>query len=231
MAGASSVNTEPAKADPQDVARKVAAAPGLKLPPEPTYELLPDGRVANYRMQSMGLQRKLRNRVGQVLYNLVITHIPFHFVRQGFLKLFGATIGGNSCIMLGTTILDIEFLTIGDNTSIGSRCLLDARAGLYIGNDVTIASDVQFIGGVHDVNHPDFLPVPIPTVVEDYAWIASRAMVLPSLIGRGGVVAAQAVVNKDVGECEIVGGVPAKLIGKRDPEALKYKGGYRPLFC
>jgi acetyltransferase-like isoleucine patch superfamily enzyme len=231
MAGASSVNTEPAKADPQDVARKVAAAPGLKLPPEPTYDLLPDGRVANYRMQSMGLQRKLRNRVGQVLYNLVITHIPFHFIRQGFLKLFGATIGGNSCIMLGTTILDIEFLTIGDNTSIGSRCLLDARAGLYIGNDVTIASDVQFIGGGHDVNHPDFLPVPIPTVVEDYAWIASRAMVLPSLIGRGGVVAAQAVVNKDVGECEIVGGVPAKLIGKRDPEALKYKGGYRPLFC
>jgi acetyltransferase-like isoleucine patch superfamily enzyme len=231
MAGASSVNTEPAKADPQDVARKVAAAPGLKLPPEPAYDLLPDGRVANYRMQSMGLQRKLRNRIGQVLYNLFITHIPFHFIRQGFLKLFGATIGGNSCIMLGTTILDIEFLTIGDNTSIGSRCLLDARAGLYIGNDVTIASDVQFIGGGHDVNHPDFLPVPIPTVVEDYAWIASRAMVLPSLIGRGGVVAAQAVVNKDVGECEIVGGVPAKLIGKRDPEALKYKGGYRPLFC
>jgi acetyltransferase-like isoleucine patch superfamily enzyme len=225
------VNTEPAKADPADVARKVAAAPGLKLPPEPSYDLGPDGRVSNYRMQSMGLRRKLRNRIGQVLYNLVITHIPFHFIRQGFLKLFGATIGTNSCIMLATTILDIEFLTVGDNTSIGSRCLLDARAGLYIGNDVTIASDVQIIGGGHDVNHPDFLPVPIPTVVEDYAWIASRAMVLPSLIGRGAVVAAQAVVNKDIGECEIVGGVPAKVIGKRDPEALKYTGGYRPLFC
>lgn len=227
------MSTEPAKADPEDVARKVGAAPGLKLPPPPpSYELQPDGRVANYRMQSMGLQRKLRNRVGQVLYNLVITHIPFHFIRQGFLRLFGATIGGNSCIMLGTTILDIEFLTVGDNTSIGSRCLLDARAGLSIGDNVTIASDVQIIGGGHDVNHPDFLPVPIPTVVDDYAWIASRAMVLPSLIGRGGVVAAQAVVTKDVAECEIVGGVPAKVIGKRDPEALKYTGGYRPpLFC
>lgn len=225
------MNTEPAKADPEDVARKVAAAPGLKLPPPPSYDLLPDGRVANYRMQSMDLPRKARNRIGQVLYNLLITHIPFHFIRQGFLRLFGATIGGNSCIMLGTTILDIEFLTVGDNTSIGARCLLDARAGLYIGNDVTIASDVQIIGGGHDVNHPDFLPVPIPTVVEDYAWIASRAMVLPSLIRRGAVVAAQAVVNKDIGECEIVGGVPAKVIGKRDPEALKYTGGYRPLFC
>lgn len=225
------MSVEPQKADPADVARKVAAAPRLKLPPEPSYELLPDGRVSNYRMQNMALPRKVRNRIGQVLYNLLITHIPFHFIRQGFLRLFGATLGSNSCIMLGTTILDIEFLTVGDNTSIGSRCLLDARAGLYIGNDVTIASDVQIIGGGHDVNHPDFLPVPIPTVVEDYAWIASRAMVLPSLIRRGAVVAAQAVVNKDIGECEIVGGVPAKVIGMRDPEALKYRGGYRPLFC
>jgi acetyltransferase-like isoleucine patch superfamily enzyme len=128
------VTLEPAKADPQKVAQKKAAAPGLKLPPEPTYDLLPDGRVANYRMQNMGLQRKLRNRIGQVLYNLIVTHIPFHFIRQGFLRLFGATIGGNSCIMLGTTILDIEFLTVGDNTSIGSRCLLDARAGLQMCN-------------------------------------------------------------------------------------------------
>ena len=115
------MNLEPAKADPEDVARKVAAAPGLKLPPEPSYDLQPDGRVTNYRMQNMGLSRKLRNRIGQVLFNLIVTHIPFHFVRQGFLRLFGATIGKNSCIMLGTSILDIEFLTIGDNTSIGAR--------------------------------------------------------------------------------------------------------------
>jgi acetyltransferase-like isoleucine patch superfamily enzyme len=209
----------------------LAAAPGLKLPPEPSYELQPNGRVLNYRMQTMGLRRKLRNRVGQVLFNLIFTHIPSHLIRQGFLRLFGITIGTNSCIMLGTTILDIEFLTIGSNTSIGSRCLLDARAGLYIGEDVTIASDVQIIGGGHDINHPDFLPVPIPTVIQDYVWIASRAMVLPSLIGRGAVVAAQAVVNKDVDECAVVGGVPAKVIGQRDPEALKYRGGYRPLFC
>jgi acetyltransferase-like isoleucine patch superfamily enzyme len=59
-------------------------------------------------------------------------------------------------------------------------------------------------------------------VIEDYVWIASRAMILPSHIHRGAVVGAHAVVNKDVGELEMVGGVPAKLIGKRDPDALKY---------
>lgn len=226
------MSLEPAKADPERVARKVAAAPGLKLPPEPAYDLLPDGRVANYRMQDLGLVRKLRNRIGQVLFNLLITHIPFHFIRLGFLRLFGARIGKNSCIMLNTSILDIEFLTVGDNTSIGARCLLDARAGLYIGDNVTIASDVHFIGGGHDINHPDFLPVPRdPTVVEDYAWVASRATLISAHVRRGAVVAASALVTKDVDECAIVGGVPAKVIGKRDPEALKYTGGYRPLFC
>jgi acetyltransferase-like isoleucine patch superfamily enzyme len=72
--------------------------------------------------------------------------------------------------------------------------------------------------------------LPCPTVVEDYAWIASRAMVLPTLIRRGAVVAAQSVVTKDVGECEVVGGNPAKVISKRDPNALQYSASYRPLF-
>jgi acetyltransferase-like isoleucine patch superfamily enzyme len=89
---------------------------------------------------------------------------------------------------------------------------------------------VHIIGGGHDINHPDFLPVPIPTVVEDYVWIASRAMILPSHIRRGAVVAAQALVNKDIGELEVVGGIPAKVIGKRNPDALKYRAAYRPLF-
>ena len=142
----------------------------------------------------------------------------------------GARIGKHCSILRGTTVLDIEYLTIGNGVAIGFRCLLDARGGLYIGNNVTIASDVHIIGGGHDINHPDFLPVPIPTVVDDYVWIASRAMVLPSLIRRGAVVAAQALVNKDVGELEIVGGVPAKVIGKRNPDALQYTNKYRPLF-
>jgi acetyltransferase-like isoleucine patch superfamily enzyme len=225
------VTLEPAKADPEKVARKVSATPNLKQPPTASYDLLPDGRVANYQMQPIGFKRKARNRIGSVMYNLLITHIPFHFVRQGFLRLFGADIGSNSSIGLGTTILDPEFLTIGDNTAIGPRCLLDARPGLYIGNNVTIAADVHFIGGGHDINHPDFLPVTgDPTVIEDYTWIASRATLISAYVQRGAVVAASAMITKEVGECEIVGGVPAKVIGKRNPDALKYKGGYRPLF-
>jgi acetyltransferase-like isoleucine patch superfamily enzyme len=190
----------------------------------------PDGRVTDYRMQDMPLLPKARNRIGQLLYNMFVTHIPFYAVRLGFLRLFGATIGKGVSIMRGTTVLDIAYLTIGDDTSIGARCLLDARAGLYIGDNVTIASDVHILGGGHDVNHPDFLPIPIPTVIDDYAWIASRAMVLPSLIRRGAVVGAHAVVIKDVNELEVVGGNPAKVIGQRSADALQYSAKFRPPF-
>jgi len=65
-------------------------------------------------------------------------------------------------------------------------------------------------------------------VIEDYVWIASRAMILQAHIHRGAIVAAHAVVNRDVAELDIVGGVPAKVVGKRNPDALKYSGKFKP---
>lgn len=221
---------EPKSADPEDVARKRAAAPTLKMPPEPEWTIGADGELVEYKMQGMGFRRKARNRLSELIFNSFVTHIPSHTVRLGYLRLFGATIGKGSGIMRGAMILDIEFLTVGDCTTIGGRCTLDARAGLWIGDNVTIASEVLILGGGHDFDHPNFLPVPIPTVIENYAWIASRAILLPSLIGRGAVIAAGAVVIKDVGECEVVGGNPAKVITKRNPDALQYSASYRPLF-
>ncbi|WP_234794202.1 acyltransferase [Mycolicibacterium flavescens] len=197
-----------------DVARRRAAAPKLKVPPAapPT-----------------GL-RRLRDRLSEQIFNLVLTHVPSHTVRQGFLRACGATIGERSAIMRGTEVYGIAYLTIGDETAIGWRCVLDARGGLCIGDNVTVASDVHFLGTRRDIDRPGLRHVPVPTVVGDYAWIASRAMVLPAHIKRGAVVAGQATVMRDIEECEVVGGDPLKVIGQRDPEALAYTAGYRPLF-
>jgi acetyltransferase-like isoleucine patch superfamily enzyme len=225
------VTYEPKNADPAEVARRVAAAPALKLAPPAEWEVNENDELVHYKMQSMGYARKARNRLGELIFNSIVTHIPSHTVRQGFLRLCGATIGKGSTLMRGVTILDIEFLTIGENTTIGGRCLLDSRAGLYIGNNVTLANNVQLVGGGHNINDPYFLPIPgCPSLIQDYVWIATAAIVIAAFIRRGAVVAAGAVVIKEVGECEIVGGNPAKVIGKRDPEALKYSASYRPLF-
>jgi acetyltransferase-like isoleucine patch superfamily enzyme len=221
---------EPKKPDLEDLARKRAAAPELRTPPTLEWVVGPDGRVVDIKQEGMTFLRTARNYFGELLYNMLITYIPFHFVRLGYLRLFGAKIGRGSSIMRTTTVLDIEFLTIGENSTVGNRCFLDARGGIYLGDNVTLASDVHILGATHDMDHPDFVPLIAPTVVEDYAWIASRAMVLPSLIGRGAVVAAQALVVGDVGELEVVGGTPAKVFSKRNPDALQYSAGYRPLF-
>jgi acetyltransferase-like isoleucine patch superfamily enzyme len=225
------VTYEPKVADPEEVARRQAAAPGLKHVPPAEWTVNENDELTYFKMQRMGFVRKARNRLGELIFNSFVTHIPSHTVRQGFLRLCGATIGTGSCIMRGVTILDIEFLTIGNNTTIGGGCLLDSRGALYIGNSVTLANNVQLVGGGHNINDPYFLPIPGgPSVILDYVWIATSAIVVAGFIRRGAVVAAGAVVIKEVGECEIVGGNPAKVIGKRDPEALKYSASYRPLF-
>jgi acetyltransferase-like isoleucine patch superfamily enzyme len=221
------VFVEPASAGPEDIARKVTANPKLKIPPPPQWVLNADGRVVDFVQEGITTYHRARNYLAAVFYNSVVTYIPFHAIHQGYLRLFGATIGKDTAIMRGTNVLDIEYLTIGDRTTIGSRSLLDGRGGVAIGDDVAIASDTHIISVAHDVNHPDFLPVAIPIVIEDYVWIASRAMILASHIRRGAVVGGHALVNKDVGELEIVGGVPAKLIGKRNPDALQYSGKFK----
>lgn len=222
---------EPKNADPAEVARRRAAAPAVKLVPPAEWIVNENDELVYYKMQRMGFARKARNRLGELIFNSIFTHFPSHTVRLGFLRLCGATIGKGSSLMRGVTILDIEFLTIGDNTTIGAGSLLDSRAGLYVGNNVTLANNVQLVGGGHNINDPYFLPIPgCPSVVQDYVWIASCAIVVAAFIRRGAVVAAGAVVIKEVGDCEIVGGNPAKVIGKRDADALKYSASYRPLF-
>ena len=212
--------------------KKVKAAPHNKVSPIAIYEQGPDGRVVRITRPGMPKWRLVRNYFGDLLYNTLITRVPSHTIRLGYLRLLGANIGKGSSVLRGTQMDSIEFLTIGNDTSIGSRCVLDARGGLWIGDNVVIASHVQVVSGGHDVQHPDFLPImPNPTVIEDYVWIASRAMTVGCLLRRGAVVGAQSLVVGEVGELDIVCGIPAKVIGKRDTDALGYSGKYRPLFC
>jgi maltose O-acetyltransferase len=65
-------------------------------------------------------------------------------------------------------------------------------------------------------------------VIGDHAWIGYRALVLPGVtIGEGGVVAAGAVVTKDVPPYAIVAGNPARVVGQRTRD-LTYELDYRP---
>lgn len=172
--------------------------------------------------------RAIWRHLGTVVYNFGFTHFPSHTVRQAVLRLWGAKIGRKVGIFRGTTVLGIHELQIGDHTTIGFRCLLDARGGLDIGQNVVIASDVQFIAGHHLPNSDDFSYIIEPTIVEDFVWIASRSIVLEGLtVGRGAVVGACSLVRTSIPPMSIAAGIPARVVRERH-SALDYVTTFRP---
>jgi acetyltransferase-like isoleucine patch superfamily enzyme len=76
----------------------------------------------------------------------------------------------------------------------------------------------------HGYDRPGFAFETRPVVIEDHVWIGSRAVILPgSTIERGAVVAAGAVVSGRVAPMTVVGGVPARPIGRRPEGSLSYE--------
>jgi acetyltransferase-like isoleucine patch superfamily enzyme len=155
-----------------------------------------------------------------------VGYIPIHTVRKFFYILSGINMPWNSTIHIGANFFKPTNITIGQDTIIGDHCFLDGRAPLKIGNHVGIASQVLIYNDEHDINSPEYNNSFGPVTIGDYVFIGPRAIILPNVtIGNGAVVAAGAVVTKDVPEFEIWGGIPAKKISDRKITKPNYQLG------
>jgi putative colanic acid biosynthesis acetyltransferase WcaF len=162
--------------------------------------------------------------------NTLISRIPVTSLRMRCYALLGVVFADSrtGVIMLGSEIRAPHRLEIGRNTAIGRRCTIDARGGIRIGEDVNISSNARLQTAKHLVDDPDFKHDYSPIAVGDRAWIAEAAIVLGGVtIGEGAVVAAGAVVTKDVAPFSMVGGVPAQPIRERSRD-LRYHLSWRP---
>lgn len=126
-------------------------------------------------------------------------HVFIHenvFIRSAVMVKIGqgTTINRNTCIL--------DHVTIGKDCSIAPNCVIVGSNHLFMDGSKTIKSQGSEIVGI---------------VIEDDVWIAANVTVLDGVtIGKGSVIAAGAVVTKSVMPYTIVGGVPAKEIGKRN---------------
>jgi len=117
-------------------------------------------------------------------------------------------------------------LSIGARSHIGKDCFLDLTAPITIGAEVTLAMRVTLTTHLDTYLSPlRFGPYPSawePVVIEDGAYIGAGAIILKGVrIGRCSMVAAGAVVREDVLPYTVVGGVPARVIKRLDPDALE----------
>lgn len=162
--------------------------------------------------------------------NLVVNKIPSRHIRRGFYQMLGSKLGENCFPCRRVEILFPKGLVLEAGVSVGWFVELDARGGIKIGHDTNISSHVKLITGSHDIDSPDFKADFLPIYIGHHVWIGTGAIILQGVkIGDGAIVAAGAVVTKDVEPWTVVGGVPAQIINTRKKTQM-YKIGKPPIF-
>lgn len=134
-------------------------------------------------------------------------------------------LGSGSYFGLNFKLYASEFsrIKIGLNASFNSNVMINARGKgkIFIGDNVLIGPNVVLRSSNHAF---DVVEKPVieqgmidgEIIINDDVWIGSNAVILPNCkIGKGAIIAAGAVVTKNVDSYTVVGGVPAKLIKRR----------------
>lgn len=162
--------------------------------------------------------------------NHFIANVPSHRIRLWFYKnIMKFKIGEGTTIFMNCKFDCAGGLIIGENSVINAKCRLDSRGTIVLGNNVSVSEEVIFLTADHD----DWLETferKKNIIIGDYVWFGTRAMVLPGVeIQNGAMIAAGAVVTKDVSYLNVVAGIPAKKINTR-LEKFNYSTKYKRLF-
>lgn len=136
--------------------------------------------------------------------------------RRTLLRLFGSRIGKDVRIQGSSHVWQPWKLVIGANSWIDANVRLYTVAPITIGSNAVISEGAFICTASHDVRSENFRLTAAPIEIEDCAWVCARAIVLPGVkIGEGAVVAAGAVVTRDVAPWTVVAGNPAKEVSRR----------------
>lgn len=178
-------------------------------------------------LQILTGKQNLLISMNMFIANEIINKIPIHFLRILYLKLFtDITIGRGVFIHMGVRLNGK--ITIGNNVVIGRNCILIGE--ITIGNNVSITAESYIFSITHITNSSTFEAINKPIIIEDYAWIGLRTIILPGItLKKGTVTGAGSVITKDSKEYAIMVGVPAKSTQNRNYK-LEYTLNYSPFF-
>ncbi len=145
-------------------------------------------------------------------------------LRGTVLRVLGVWLGPGTRVLGGCYFPGGDLVT-GANCRISRGCFFDFTGRISFGDEVVLGHGVTFVTAEHKLGDSvrragRFRGLPI--TVEDGVWIGANATLLPGVtVGKGTVVAAGAVVTKDVSPDVLVAGVPARVVKQLEvsPEA------------
>lgn len=145
----------------------------------------------------------------------------FSGIKAAILRVVGAKIGKRTTIYPGVWIFPGKDLYVGDDVDIALDVIITTNGGVKIGHRVLIGYRAQILSQNHSI--PDRSSKIFDSkhnrkavVIGDDVWIGANSIILPGVtIGEGAVIAAGAIVTKNVPAFNVVAGVPAEVIRVR----------------
>ena len=167
-----------------------------------------------------------KNKAGRALWNLgwLTLYRPspvmFHVWRRLLLRLFGATMEAGARPYPSARIWAPWNLTMREESCLAANVDCYCVAPIELGRRAIVSQGTYLCSASHDFRAPDFALVTAPIHIADGAWVAARAFVGPGVsIGARAVVAACAVVVRDVAPGAVVAGNPARIVGSASKHA------------
>jgi maltose O-acetyltransferase len=154
----------------------------------------------------------------------LLKYLPFRFcilLRRWVYRPFFKQIGKNVEIHDNVLFKFPAEISIGDNTKIAQGCILVGSSGLIIGQNVMIGAGTKIITSSHNFSNLD---IPMinqglsfnPITIENDVWFGFNTVVLGGVtIETGSIIAANAVITKNIESFVIVGGIPGRIIKQR----------------
>ncbi|SPF50174.1 putative acetyltransferase, trimeric LpxA-like domain [Syntrophobacter sp. SbD1] len=183
--------------------------------------------LSNLFQDERGTNRQsVGKNLSDFLVDLFLEYLPHapiaNRLKSKLMSLRGAKMGCRVKLLKGVWVDRFEGLVIGDDVSISKDVIILAVGGVEIGDRSMIGPGSKLISAGHLIPEGrgpmrfsgGFLK---KITIEKDVWIGAQVVILPGIkIGEGAIIAAGAVVTKDVPPFAIVGGVPAGMIRMRD---------------
>jgi putative colanic acid biosynthesis acetyltransferase WcaF len=165
----------------------------------------------------------MSNRLARAAWGVVaatlfrLSPIPLFGWRRTLLRLFGSTVASSAKVYPSTRIWAPWNLVMDRGSCLGPEVYCYNVALVHLGVDSTASFRAFLCTASHDIHHPERPLVSAPIRLERGAYVFADAFIgMNVTVGEGAVVAARAVVVKHVAPDDVVGGNPARVIGRRN---------------